>query len=462
MSQRFIGRIVSIPGADDFAFIGIESVTKEDGSAHDLNTTQDIFLHKDDCATDGFMVGTEVVFDINLDRKRGEGAFRAVGAVKYIETELLSQNEPPIHGFAIIVPPVRGKAEIALSERLPVHANMKVVPEETVAKVVDNAPMPRIPRINDIPCDEKTKEELIRWFLSLLFPSMASFGADYNILNFSDSELDQKVEETAENYQAIGLKQEIEVMRAEVKRFKEMRGALAMIIEENLVRRDTIIPISYLPDIFMAVPVWYFWVNQGNQSLVDTTWDNSDPQPHESVEYFCRLFKSQRWHDTFQLFNRRVRTLKQYRGEIIPPQVARRMRKAIDLFDYVAIATPYHDQAGKDWEDIKWLRAIDPYVLGFKKGIPFFFVLARFSDAGTFPLFNELVADTVEFLRKNKEKLNGFNQISNPYWCNADNYCRTLGSPSGDYLKHHVDNLLTAFEAGILFDWLREEEVVAK
>ncbi|MBI4022075.1 MAG: hypothetical protein HY372_01865, partial [Candidatus Andersenbacteria bacterium] len=151
--------------------------------------------------------------------------------------------------------------------------------------------------------------------------------------------------------------------------------------------------------------------------------------------------------------------LKQYKGEVIPPQVARRMRKAVELFDYVVIATPYHDQAGKDWESIEWLRAIDPYVLGFKKGIPFFFVLARFSDAGTFPLFNELVADTVEFLRARKEKLNGFNQINNPYWCHSDKQKGCSESPFGNYLKRHVNQLLAAFEAGNLFDWLRQEEV---
>jgi len=282
LETRYIGRIASVPGADGFSFIGIGSVTKEDGAPHGLDTAKDIFLHRDDCADD-LKVGMEVSFDVAPDRKRGEGAFRAVGASKYIEAELLPKNEEPISGFTIIVPPVRGKAELALRERLPVHASMKPVPEETVSQVIANEPMTRIPRVNDIPRDEETRQKLVQWFLSMLFPHLASFGADYQILDYTDDELDRITEETAENYRAMGLEQEVEVMRGEVKRFKEMHAALALILEENLVRRDTIIPISYLPDIFMAVPVWYLWVNPEEQNGVAKDWENPDPLPQSAL-----------------------------------------------------------------------------------------------------------------------------------------------------------------------------------
>lgn len=345
MSQvtRYLGRIVSVPGADGFAFIGIGSVTREDGSPHGFNTVEDIFLHRDNCAAE-LKVGMEVLFDAIPDRKRGQGqvAYCAVGAVEYMEAELFPQNEQPIPGFSIMMPFVREKAELALCERLPVHAGMKLVPCETVSQVVANAPMPLIPRINDVPADEGAKHELVQWFLSTLFPSMACFAADYRVLDYTDTELDYEVEETAENYRLMGLEQQIEVMRSEVNRFKEARSALALILEENLVRRDTIIPISYLPDLFMAVPVWYFWVDQETQNDAALDWENPDPKPHAAVQHFCELFPNQQWCNTFQLFNRRVRTLKQYKGEIIPPPVARRMRKAVELFDYVVIATPYH------------------------------------------------------------------------------------------------------------------------
>lgn len=456
-ANRFIGRIVSVPGSEGFSFIGIRGVTQDDGSPHDLETHEDIFLHKDDCA-DTLKVGMEVCFEVIVDRKRGEGCYRAVGAVEYIEAELLPPNEQPIPGFAMMVPPVREDAEIGMIKRLPIHATMKVVPSRTVTQVVANKPMARIPRVNDIPEDDQTRQELVQWFLSTLFPHMQGFGTDYRVLDYTDTELDREAEETEEIYRAMGIDQQIEVLHNEIQRFKETRSALAFLLEQHLIRRDTVIPIRYLPDLFTAVPVWYFWTNSVAQNCVTRDWQDKDPQPHEAVKYFCELFPSQRWYDTFQLFNRRMRTLQQYKGEMIPPQVARRMQKAVDLFDYVIVATPYHDQAGKDWESIDWLRAIDPYVLGFKKGIPFFFILARFSDAGTFPLFNELVADTMEFLRSRKEKLNGFNQINRPYWCHVDRPSNCGDDPFGNYLMRHVDQLLAAFEAGNLFDWLRQEE----
>lgn len=455
--NRFIGRIVSVPGSDGFSFIGIRNVMRENGSPHGLETCEDIFLHRDDCA-DTLKVGMEVCFEVADDRKRGEGFYRAVGAIKHIEAELLPPDMQPIPGFAMTVPPVREDAEIGMIKRLPIHATMKVVPSRTVTQVVANKPMARIPRVNDIPEDDQTRQELVQWFLSTLFPHMQGFGTDYRVLDYTDAELDREAEETEEIYRTMGIEQQIEVLRTEIQRFKETRSALAFLLENHLIRRDTVIPIRYLPDLFTAVPVWYFWANPVMQREVTKDWENRDPRPHASVKYFCELFPNQRWYDTFQLFNRRMRTLKQYKGEMIPPQVARRMQRAVNLFDYVVIATPYHDQAGMDWEDIDWLRAIDPYVLGFKKGIPFFFVLARFSDAGTFPLFNELVADTMEFLRSSNRKLNGFNQIDRPYWYHVDQSGNCGENPFGVYLINHVDKLLAAFEAGNLFDWLRQEE----
>ena len=116
--------------------------------------------------------------------------------------------------------------------------------------------------------------------------------------------------------------------------------------------------------------------------------------------------------------------------------------------------TPYLDIAGADWQDMKWLRSIDPYVVGFKKGSPVFFVLARFSDTGVFPLLHELVADTMSFLQTNADKLNGFNAVSNPYWYGRNG----SHDPLGDLLIKRVHEMLAAYEQGRLFDWLRNEQ----
>ena len=214
-----------------------------------------------------------------------------------------------------------------------------------------------------------------------------------------------------------------------------------------------------MPDFFSAVPVWYFWTSREDTEQSTQDWKNSDPNVHPTIQYFCEMFPNENWADVFQMFNRRIRTLGQYKGDIIPPSVLRRIREAVTMFDHVAIMTPYHDVAGRDWEDIKWLRSIDPYVVGFKKGIPYFFILARFSDSGTFPLFNELVGDTINFLKNNREKLLGFNQCNNPYWFvpNSDSHTYP-GQDLGNHLQGVTDTLIQKFEEGKLFDWLRGEE----
>ena len=126
----------------------------------------------------------------------------------------------------------------------------------------------------------------------------------------------------------------------------------------------------------------------------------------------------------------------------------------MELFDFIVIATPYHEKAGQDWQDLEWLHLIDPYVLGFKVGIPFFFVLARFSDTGTFPLYNEMIADTIGFLQANMEKLRGFNQVNNPYWYHPDQSATSV-QQLGTILIKHTHELIDHFEKGDLFDWLR-------
>jgi len=454
VEQRYFGRIVSIPGNDGYAFIGIGTVTKDDGTNHGLKTREDIFLHKDNCGSP-LRVGMQITFDILPDKKRGGDALCAIGATECTRAELIPDDESPIPGLV----PSPKKTDVAIQMRIPAHADMKDVPVETVEKVILNQPMPSVPRRSDLPTNEEGRKRLVEEFLAHLFPNMANFNADYRVIESSDEEFNQLVDEAEESYKALGMLQEIEVMHSEIERFKKMRGALALMLRDNLIRPDAVIPMKYLPDLFMAVPVWYHWVDSSIQDVFDATWNINDPGIHERITYFCDLFRNQVWCDTFQLFNRRVRTLRQYRGELIPPAVARRMREASGLFDHLIIATPYHDEAGRDWQDIEWLRAIDPYVLGFKNGIPFFFVLARFSDSGTFPLFNELIADTMEFLKTNIEKLDGFSEITRPYWYHTGGNQRSvcLEDPAGDYLKDHVQEILTHFEEGTLFNWLRGE-----
>ena len=454
---KYFGEVVSVPGNDGYGFIGIQTVTTEKGLPAELPTTEDIFLHQDDCGSQ-IRVGMHVTFYVGEDRHRGEGRLRAFGAIEFIEAELVSSGEPPVPGFYAMTQPAGGGQLAEMPPRSAYHLGVKDVPEEAVEKVLENEPMPGIPR-NCQEFSDEQKLQLLAAMLKLFFPFFELFGANFNILHMTNEELDQAVEENENNLKALGLDQQIEDIKKEVKRFKGMKDTFKLIYEDGLVRPDTIIPIKYLPDLFMAVPVWYFWVKPTEIKKVEEIWRNQDPKPQEEIRYFCDLFFNERWTHTYQLFNRRMRSLKMFNGDKIPPFVSRRLCKAVEAFDYIVIATPYHEEAGKDWQDINWLHLIDPYVLGFKKGIPFFFILARFSDSGTFPLYPEMVADTINFLKSNKEKISGFGSVDRPYWY-KNGKPENCESSLGGILQRHVDCLIAAFERGELFDWLRDEKNV--
>lgn len=462
--MEFAGKVVNADASGKWGFIGIGTVRRTDGGPHNLGP-QDVFLHRDDLGKD-VVEGMTVSFDASPDRHRGGNTFRATEACELYEGELLPVGTAAVPGFNMTALAQDTGYAVAMSlERLPVHAAMKSVPLETVDRVIANAPLPRTSRVHQAPQTEEEREQLLAWMLGMMFPALRDFRADFKILDWSDAELDREVEETARNYRTIGLTAQVEILTKEVARFKTVRGVFKMVVEEGLVRPDSIIPTKYLPDLFMAVPVWYFFTNKPETVEFTQKWGEDDPHVSPRVKHFCNLFKDQRWFDTFQLFNRRVRPLSLYTGEMIPPVVLRRMMRVVGLLDHVVIATPYHDVAGKEWSDPEWQRAIDPYVLGFKEGLPFFFVLARFSDAGTFPLFNELVADTIEFLRANMERLKRC-KISSPYWYQAsqnpysDEYDPRGGRSPGFgemTLYPHVNEILAAFERGELFSWLRGE-----
>jgi hypothetical protein len=209
--------------------------------------------------------------------------------------------------------------------------------------------------------------------------------------------------------------------------------------------------------MFLALPVWFFpW------SLSDITEAraSSDPAVLSTTRFFCDLMPgNQRWADLYQIYNRRGRTLEHYVGEEIPPSIRRVIREAVDVFDYVVVMTPYHDVAGSDWEDETWLRTIDPYVVGFMAGIPYMFILGRYVEgAGDFPEHSRQVADTMDYLRTNKGRLRNFNRSTEggklATWAN---WVGRTDNQLGSELITQVDELLAAFQEGIVFDWLRNE-----
>ncbi len=371
-STRLVGRIGTVPGGDGYGFISLSSVERADGAPHGLETTKDIFIHQDDCSAK-LHPGMLVEFD-TVPRIGHLGEFRATAATELLEAELVPAKETTIAGFSAPLP-FNTATEIQIANtKLPIHFRMKVVPAETIEKVVQNKPMPGIPRQFGRGTPEE-EQQLLSAFLLHLFPAMAQFGADFRVLDFQDNELDSKVQQAAEDLASLGMGAHVSRMQNEVNHFKATRNAIKFTAEEGLVRPDTIVPIRYLPDLFMAVPVWFYYADQANMEGLKGTQTSNDPAVHPWTKHFCDLFPgNRRWADTFQLYNRRMRSLADYGGEgfdVIPPVVARRLKSAIKVFDFVVIATPYHDLVGRDWQDLEWLRSIDPDVAAVCYSHPF-------------------------------------------------------------------------------------------
>lgn len=463
---NYTGRIATVRTTEGFAFISIQSVAKQDGSEHDLETAADVFLHQDEFSGE-LEVGKTVSFEAVPDQTRGKGHYRAMGAVAFVEVDLLPADEPPMQGFDPLVPFGTGQTSsslVVMPTQIQRSLLKKTFDPKAVQKALENQPAPKVPRDSSIP---ENLDLFLQAFLRFLFPTMEHFGTHFR-LDVDETELHKKLDQAREDHAALNMQEQFTTLEKEVAAFLSFRKALAFMQAEKLIRRDAIIPMENLPDFFTAVPVWFFWAEPGSPGWMSK---NEDPEVHPSAHYFCNLFPNQNWADMYQLFNRRTRNLSHYRGDVIPPHVSRRIREAVSLFDYVVIMTPYHDVAGQDWENTEWVRSIDPYVVGFKKGIPFFFILARFSDSGTFPLFTEMVADTMAFLKQNGTKLYGFNAAHNPFWHNNaerfvnrshlfDRIASLKGFSHsnkglGDYLISVVAEALKAFEAGQLFDWMR-------
>ena len=410
------------------AFIGRASILK-DGQTVDFE--QDIFVHQDDVPSIKLAEGVVLQFSTAPDIRR-PGAFRAV-EVRLPMREMATVGAS---AFALsdpqrfYVPPTRAQAAAPR------------VKAEAVQQALNNKPLEHISRQAGARIDADE-------FLASIFPQFRQLGAS--------DEFDRKIKALISEYRSHGMNDQVALTEKQAGVYAGLRTILRN--ADDLLQPASILPLSYLPDLFMAVPVWYHYTDKLQYGSVVQNRQGNDPQISTQTRYFCNLIGTQRWADTFQMYNRRSRGLQDYRGDLIPAHIMERMRILAPHFDQLVIMTPYHDVAGQDWQNISWLRSIDPYVVGFIQGVPFMFVVARFSDSGVFPLYHELLGGTIEFLRQNKNALLGFNQVENPYWImpESDRGDHIFRSKSlGTHLMNHASNLIAAFEKGELFTWLRE------
>lgn len=303
--------------------------------------------------------------------------------------------------------------------------------------------------------DRQKVTEAVENFLRGTFSSFRGSGVSFSLTEPLDARTEKEaVEEIAEGFKEMELDGQAQSIREEYARLKGARNCFRLMHQNNMLRPDCVLPVEYLPEVLMAAPVWYI----GSTNKLKDLGDKNDPEPDHACRYFCSLLPNQVGADLYQLYNRQTRTLNRFSGrDVIPVALMQLMKEAQTSFDYTVIATPYHDIASGEWADENWKRNIDPFLLGFVIGLPFIFMLGRWSGSGVFPMFLDMVADTAEHLRSHSHKIN--TTFNRPYWV-VKGEALTKDAPSslwreGDHIEESAQAIVNAFDTGNLFRMLR-------
>lgn len=214
--------------------------------------------------------------------------------------------------------------------------------------------------------------------------------------------------------------------------------------------------MKYLPELFMACPVWY------TQRTASSAWENGPGgDPSDALVTFTQFLQNPVFTDLYQMYNRTTRPFSDFQGhDLLPPHLAKAIPELSKQFDYLVIATPYHEVASKSWAQAKWAPNIDPYLIGFKKGCDYMVIIERWSGTGLFPLMADMIADTIEHLKKNHQFLNKFKGSFNRWikqYPDGNGFYTSARETDRIFidLEKSAKQIIFAFEEGTLFDLLR-------
>ncbi len=283
-------------------------------------------------------------------------------------------------------------------------------------------------------------------------------------LSFDVADLPSLVEErrliddTVKRYESSGMKSQVKAIEAAYKGFCALRTVFASVNRpENGYGFQTVVPVRYLPELLVAAPVWFV-----EPRVVPKK--KSSGSSSSIVRHFCDLGRTRNFAHLFQMYNRTPRWFTEFEGrDVMPLPIVELVGQVRGLFDYLVIATPYHDLASKEWREAKWVRNIDPFLFGFLKDVPeYMFFLGRWSGTGLFPLVGDMIADTMNHIRENKALLKNFHRWIAWHRGGSRGTPETLLIPdiaNPDHpLVKFADDLLGNFDQGKLFSWLREED----
>lgn len=339
----------------------------------------------------------------------------------------------------------------------PYHRIRKMISENDTEKAAENKPLVEfVEQVKHLLNNESgySPEIIVKIsedFVANTFPMVVQLGIKCSIQGNVDLPAEkQLVDETIQLYNESDLAGQAESLQKEYSQLLAVRNAFTLMHKNNLLNYWSVISYHHLPELTFAFPVWFV---HGKKYLPDST-EQTDPEVDHAVSFICDCVGSKEYAWFYQMYNRRTRPLSHFKGkDIMPPAIVRIMNEAKENFDYLAIMTPYHDVASKEWSDPNWLRNIDPILVGFLKGLPYMFVLGRWSGTGIFPLLLDCIADTKNHIEINKTLLSGFKQ--NTYWYKGNN--NNCLSDSSNALVVYADKLLKAYNEGLLFQFLRGE-----
>lgn len=455
-SLPFYGTVVK--AGVDYVFVGRDTVRR---GAETIAVTGDVYAP----TREPIPVGSLVSFDtLETDPHRMDGM--RTDAVTQVQEGLVRVGNTMMTREAFL-------AVIADRERYHERIGVKNIPAEQREKALRNGPLARILDL-EAKIDGMTPEAIRGYALSLAtdylrtnFASLEEIGVDFSIADPVDFVAEKaKVDEVQDAYVEQGLEGMIASLAAEYAAFCKARAAFRFLHERNLLHPETILPYRLLVDLTVAAPVMYAWTagdgEEDSQRL-------DDPKTSKLVECLARGVGTRRFAWFLQLYNRRYRGLdslgkQRVTRDVMPPRTLKLLKDGKGVFDYLVVLTPYVDQASREWADEHWLSLIDPYLIGVIEGLPFVFVLDRWSGTGLFPLLPDMVADTMEHLRTHKSLLKKFRSNTFWYWAvdrptgpQADGMLQANGSERKEntVLEPFADELLAAFDAGTLFDFLR-------
>lgn len=533
----FVGRLTSIPNGQAFGFIEKESIRRLDGEPHGLTFEKNVFIHQQSCGPT-LQIGLNLEFALVADPDEGEGCYRAVGAKqipaikKQPPQEVLVEQE---EASLVTVPKDLPNGALALyqptrAEYHNIH-HAKPIPDEAVRKVVENKPFCDLlggTSTDTVQCE--SRDHLIHFsnaYLLHTFPHIVNgCGIQCDIASFDGAASSKIMREAIQDNKDLGAEGQATYLETEYARYvmgirllqwvvesdiikpgmligqHTIAGILAL-IQDNLPTNEAqqkkrfdatyqvlsfvakqemlsplcILPMRFLPDLYCACPVLFEISSEPDAFKV--AWQQDNPFIPESVVFLCeRFLGNDRWYNLVQLWNRRMRSMKQYqRCESIPAHIRKMIKIARKELPNAKLYlfTPYHDLAGKDLTNLQWLRPNDPYLVLFEQYFQGFAVIGRYSDTGIFPLYHELVADSMDFLQQHKHLLRNFGSVHEPRWfVTRENWesrskqgkydnARKNGTlyfhknNLGDCLTTLADEMLQAYQQGILFDWIRKE-----